>query len=351
MRIGVIGPVWQSIPPSGYGGSEIVVYNLVEGLVDRGHEVTLFAAGGAKTRARLVAVVDRPVLEIKGRFDFSDPSYDLLNAAEAFKLSSDFDVLHNVLGYQLLPFTPFARCPVVHTSHSSVVEYVALVNHFKQENYISISDAQRKLHPDANYLATVYHGIDIDKYIPGQNKEDWLLFIGRIMPEKGVHLAVEAAKESKNKLIIAGIVDDRDKKYFSEQLAPQIDGKQIVYFGQANEEQKIDLMQRAKAHLFPTQWDEAFGLVMIEAMACGTPTIGWKKGAVDEVLREGVTGYVVNSVKEMAAAIMKAERLKQQNCRAEAVRRFSRATMAMGYEVVYNSLVGLKESDEDSGNI
>lgn len=339
MRIGIIGPIWQTIPPSGYGGSEIVVHNLVEGLVELGHEVTLFAAGGSKTNARLISVVDRPVLEIKGRFDFTDPSYDLLNASEAFVASKGFEVLHNAVGYQLLPFTPFAECPVLHMSHSSIREYVALTSHYREANYISISNAQRSLHPKANYLATIYHGIDTNKYVPSGKKEEFLLFIGRIMPEKGVHLAVEAAKQGGKKLIIAGIVDERDKQYFTEQVEPWVDGKQIIYFGSANEDQKIDLMQRAQAHLFPTQWDEAFGLVTIEAMACGTPTIGWNKGAVPEVIKEGKTGFVVSSVKEMTAAIKQVGALDAKVCRAEAVERFSRSAMARGYEAVYKNLI------------
>jgi len=339
MRIGVIGPIWQTIPPSGYGGSEVVVHNLVEGLVDLGHEVTLFAAGGSKTQARLISVVDRPVLEIKGKFDFTDPSYDLLNASEAFVASKEFEVLHNAVGYQLLPFTPFAECPVLHMSHSSIREYIALVDHYQKANYVSISNAQRSLHPKANYLATIYHGIDTKKYTIGSSKEDFLLFIGRIMPEKGVHLAIEAAKQSKHKLVIAGIVDERDKQYFTEQIEPQIDGKQIVFFGPADEEQKIDLMQRAQAHLFPTQWDEAFGLVMIEAMACGTPTVGWDKGALPEVIKEGKTGFVVSSVEEMAAAIKKVSAIDAKVCRVEAVERFSRSAMARGYEAIYKKLI------------
>lgn len=339
MRVGIIGPIWQTIPPSGYGGSEGVVYNLVEGLVDLGHDVTLFAAGGSKTKAKLIPVIDRPVLDVKGKFDFSDPSYDLLNASEAFVSSKEFDILHNAVGYQLLPFTPFAHCPVLHTSHSSVREYTVLVDHYTKANYVSISNAQRGLHPQANYLATVYHGIDTDTYIPGDKKEDFLLFIGRIMPEKGVHQAIRAAKQSGRTLIIAGIVDERDTQYFSEHVEPHVDGKHIVYVGPVNEEQKIDLLQRAQAHLFPTQWDEAFGLVTIEAMACGTPTVGWNKGALPEVLKEGRTGFLVNSVEEMTAAIEKIDGINPNDCRAEAVQRFSRPAMARGYEAVYQKLL------------
>ncbi len=339
MRIGIIGPVWQTIPPIGYGGSEIVVHNLVEGLVDLGHDVTLFAAGGSKTKAKLESIVSRPVLEIKGKFDFSDPSYDLLNASEAFIASTKFEVLHNAVGYQLLPFTPFASCPVLHISHSSIREYVALVDHYKSANYVSISNAQRTLHPGANYLATVYHGIDTNKFIPGSHKENFLVFLGRIMPEKGVHLAIEAAKETKHRLVIAGIVDDRDKQYFSEQVEPYIDGKQIVYFGPADEQQKINLLQRARAHIFPTQWDEAFGLVTVEAMACGTPTIGWNKGAIPEVIKEGETGFIVNSMQEMTAAIKNADTINTDHCCSEAVQHFSRQAMAKGYEKVYQRLL------------
>lgn len=339
MRIGIIGPVWQTIPPKGYGGSEIVVYNLVEGLMDLGHDVTLFAAGGSTTTAKLRAVVSRPVLEIKGKFDFSDSSYDLLNASEAFVASQEFDVLHNAVGYQLLPFTPFSHCPVLHISHSSVREYVALVDHYRSTNYVSISNSQRTLHPEANYLATIYHGIDTDKFCPGTHKENFLVFLGRIMPEKGVHLAIEAAKKSKQRLIIAGIVDKRDKQYFSKQVEPHLDGKQIVYFGPADEPQKIDLFQRARAHVFPTQWDEAFGLVTIEAMACGTPTIGWNKGAVPEVIEEGKTGFVVSSIPAMTTAIKNAGAISSDYCHSAAVRHFSKQAMAKGYEKIYKKLI------------
>lgn len=339
MRIGIIGPIWLPIPPVGYGGSELVIYNLVEGLVDRGHDVTLFAAGGSKTRATLRAVLDRPLLEIKGRFDFSDPSYDLLNASEAFKASSEFDILQNAVGYQLLSYTPFAACPVVHLSHSSLKEYDALVDHFKQANFVSISNAQRQFHPQANYVATVYHGIDTNRYKLGQKKEDFFVFLSRVMPEKGVHLAIEAIQKTGQRLIIAGIVDQRDEKYFAEEIKPHIDGKQIVWFGPANEEQKIDLFQRARALIFPTQWNEAFGLVITEAMACGTPVIAWNKGAVPEIVTSGETGFVVESVEELAQAIQNIDSILGERCRSEVVNRFSRAAMAEGYEKVYQQLV------------
>ncbi|MEX0649765.1 MAG: glycosyltransferase family 4 protein [Candidatus Andersenbacteria bacterium] len=339
MRIGVLGPIWLPIPPSGYGGSEIVVYNLVEGLVDRGHSVTLFASGGSKTRAELRSVLDRPLLEIKGKFDFSDNSYDLLNASNAFAASEEFDVLHNMLGYQVLPFLPFAKCPVVHTSHSSIKEYDGLVMQFKDANYISISNAQRQLHPQLNYIDTVYHGIDTKKYVPAADAtRDYFVFLSRIMPEKGVHLAIEAAKQSHQKLVIAGIVDERDKEYFATQIEPRIDDDQIRFVGSADEARKIELFQQAKAMIFPTQWHEAFGLVLIEAMACGTPVIAWNKGAVPEVITSGETGFVVESTEEMAEAMKNIDAISQERCRQEAEKRFSREAMAQGYERVYQSL-------------
>lgn len=339
MHIGVIGPIWLPIPPPGHGGSEIVVYNLVEGLVDRGHEVTLFASGGSKTRATLKAVLDRPLLEIKGKFDFSDPSYDLLNAAQAFSASGAFDVLHNAVGYQLLPFTPFAKCPVLHMSHSSLKEYEALVSHFQSANFVSISHAQRQFHVNANYVATVYHGIDTNRYIPAGPKEDFFVSLSEIWEPKGTHLAIEAIQQTSHHLVVAGFVDDRGKKYFTERVEPHIDGKQITYVGPADEQKKIDLFQRARALLFPTQWHEAFGLVIVEALACGTPVIAWNKGAAPELITPGETGYIVNSVEEMAAAIEKVDAISPQRCREEAEKRFSRPVMAKNYEKVYQRLL------------
>ncbi len=339
MRIGILGPIWLPIPPQGGGGSEAVVYNVVEGLIDRGHDVTLFAAGGSNTRAKLRTVVDRPLREIKGKFDFSDPSYDLLNASDAFAASKEFDVLHNLVGYQFLPFAPFATCPVLHTSHSSLKEYDALVERFQTANYTSISNAQRMFHPEANYLATVYHGIDTDSYQSRDQKEDFLVFLSEIWEKKGVHLAIEAAKKAHQKLVIAGFVDARGQAYFDAQVKPHIDGKQITYVGSADEAMKIDLFQRAKAFLFPTQWQEAFGLVMVEAFACGTPVIGWNNGAVPEVIEEGKTGFVVDSVEAMVTAIGQIDQIKPADCRQAAVTRFSRAAMAEGYERVYERLL------------
>ncbi|MEK7500123.1 MAG: glycosyltransferase family 4 protein [Patescibacteria group bacterium] len=339
MHIGVLGPIWLPIPPVGYGGSELVVYNLVEGLVDLGHTVTLFASGGSKTRAELRSVLDRPLYDIKGRFDFSDNSYDLLNASNAFNASSEFDVLHNILGFQALPFLPFAKCPVVHTSHSSLKEYEGLVDHFKNGNYVSISNAQRTFHPDLHYVATVYHGIDTSIYKPLPDVErDYFVFLSRIMPEKGTHLAIEAAKKSGEKLIIAGNIDDRDKEYFAKEIQPHVDGVQIQYVGPANEEEKIRLFQHAKGFLFPTQWQEAFGLVMIEAMACGTPVVGWNKGAVSEVVIPGETGFIVSSVDEMVQGMKEIRTISRDRCREDVQNRFSRSAMAKGYENVYKKL-------------
>lgn len=338
MRIGIIGPIWLPIPPKGNGGSEIVVYNLVEGLADLGHEVVLFASGGSKTRAELRSILPRPLYDIKGKFDFSDPSYDLLNTSSALAASKEFDVLHNMVGFQALPFSPFAGCPMVHTSHSSLKEYDALVSHFKDQNYVSISNAQRQFHPDANYVATVYHGIDTNLYTPNTEKEDFFVFLSEIWEKKAPHLAIEAVKKTGDKLVIAGFIDARGQQYFNQYVKPHIDDKQIKYVGPADEQMKIDLFQRAKGFLFPTQWNEAFGLVMIEALACGTPVIGWRSGAVPEVIEHGKTGFVVDSTDAMAQAAGSISSISPEACRQSAVEKFSRPVMATNYEAVYKKI-------------
>jgi len=346
LKIAQIAPLWETIPPKKYGGIEIMINKIINELLNRGHEVTLFASGNSKTKARLRSVFPKSLFEMK--VDWYHRSQNLINAANAFFILYEFDVIHNHAGDNGLLFSQITKTPVLTTLHNVLPdpkqknsdEYITFDYYSKKTNFASISFNQRT-HTDIkfNYLDTIYNGININDFTFNPKPENYLVWLGRIHYGKGLWNAINAAKISKEKLIIAGnITCETDEKYF-QSVQPMIDGKQIKYIGEVDSKEKDDLLRNAKAVLFPTIWEEPFGLVMIEAMACGTPVIGFDKGSVSEVIKDGKTGFVVKDDKEMIGAIKKIDKINRAECRKHVEDNFTIEKMVDGYEKVYNKAI------------
>lgn len=346
MRIAQVAPLLERVPPPGYGGIELVVGLLTDELVRRGHEVTLFASGDSVTLAKLVSVHPHALRLDRTVKDYS--IYEMLELASVYQRASEFDIIHSHMGYTALPYANLVTTPTVHTLHGVFTpDNEKMFSFGKKQPYVSISDAQREPRLGLNYVATVYNGIDISKYEFDSKPENppYLAFLGRMSPEKGVHLAIEIAKQAGWTLKMAGKVDVVDVEYFETQIKPHIDGKQIQYLGEANHTQKNALMGGAVATLFPITWREPFGLVMVESMASGTPVIAMNLGSTQEVISHGKTGFLCDRIQECISAIEKVTQLDRYACRQHVENRFSVEQMVDGYEAVYQQIIGEKFSD------
>jgi glycosyltransferase involved in cell wall biosynthesis len=340
MRIAQVAPLWERVPPPAYGGIELVVGLLTDELVRRGHEVTLFASGDSISLAKLESVHPQalrldPTIKEYG-------IYEMLQMSRVYEKASEFDIIHSHMGCAALPYTKLVKTPTVHTLHGIFTpDNEKMFTHARSQPYVSISDAQREPRLDLNCVATVYNGIDLSTYKFHEKPQDppYLAFLGRISPEKGTHLAIEIAKRSGWRLKMAGKVDVVDVKYFEQEIKPLIDGKQIEYLGEANHEQKNELIGGAVATLFPITWREPFGLVMVESMAAGTPVIAMNLGSTSEVIAHGKTGFLCQSVDEFVEAIDKAAKLNRHTCREHVMNHFSVQRMTDGYEAVYQQLL------------
>lgn len=318
--------------------SNQAIYNhvawLTNGLADRGNNLTLFASGDSKTRGQLNSVLEKPTAELQISEDLRKHYLSLL-ISQCYRQASSFDIIHSHFNLLSSFFSVIASTPTVQSLHSPInPETKPLIQYFKDNYYISFSLAQRKLLPELNWVANIYHGVDTQQFIFNPIPKDYFLYLGRITEEKGVHLAIAAALAANVPLLISGR-SYVEEGYWHEKIEKSIDGKMIRYIGESDFNTKIDLLKNAKAVLFPTQYDEVFGLVMIEAMACGTPVIGWNKGSVSEVISDRNTGYVVNSVDSMVKAIKAVDKISREATRLRAEKYFSVEKMVTGYEKVY----------------
>jgi glycosyltransferase involved in cell wall biosynthesis len=340
MRIAQVAPLWERVPPPAYGGTELVVGLLTDELVRRGHEVTLFATGDSISLAKLAAVHPRPLRHDSTIKEYS--VYEMMHLASVYERAEEFDIIHCHTGYTGLAYAHLVTTPTVHTLHGIFTPDNEKIFMFgKKQAFVSISDAQREPKLGLNYIATVYNGIDVSsyKFCPQAEDPPYLAFLGRISPEKGVHLAIEIAKKTGYCLKIAGKIDAVDLEYFEKQIKPQIDSKQIQYLGEANHTQKNALMGGAVATLFPITWREPFGLVMVESMASGTPVIAMKLGSTVEVISHGKTGLLCNNIPECISAIDQVTKLDRYACRKYVESRFSVQEMTNGYEAVYQQIL------------
>jgi glycosyltransferase involved in cell wall biosynthesis len=338
MRIAQIAPVCESVPPGGYGGTERVVSWLTEELVRRGHRVTLFASGDSDTRARLVPVVET-ALRLGGRFD--PTMAHVLAVGMAKRRASEFDVIHAHVDYLAFPAFTESDPPVVSTLHGRLdVEGLApVVGHFGRFPLVSISDAQRAPLPGANWLATVHHGLPLADYPMGSGAGDYLLFVGRMSPEKRPDVAIDVARRAGVRLVLAAKVDRVDQAYFDAVVRPLLGEPGIEFIGEVGQAEKVALLRDARALLFPILWPEPFGLVMIEAMACGTPVVARRCGSVDEVIADGRVGIVCDGDEDIVRALDAAREIDRAACRRWVEQRFSVERMATGYERLYRRLV------------
>ena len=335
MRIAMLAPISWRVPPRHYGPWERVVSLLTEGLVARGLDVTLFATADSQTAARLAAVCPRPYSDDP---EIHPKVWECLHISEVFERAADFDLIHNQFDFLPLTYSGLVQTPLVTTIHGFSSEKIVPV--FQKYNergyYVSISDADR--HPKLDYVATVYHGIPMEEFTLRPEPDDYLLFFGRIHHEKGVVEAIEVAKRTDRRLIIAGIIQDED--YYERLVKPHIDGQRIEYIGSVGPDRRDDVLGRAYALLHLINFDEPFGLSMVEAMATGTPVIGFGRGSVPEVVRDGVSGFIVGSVDEAVAALGRVPELDRERARQYVEQHFSRERMVEGYIRVYKRVHG-----------
>src|SRR5215475_8400507 len=311
MRIAVLSPVWFAVPPTGYGGIELVVSLLADGLVDAGHEVTLFASGDSLTKAKLAYIFEQAPSELIGR---SLP--EIRHALACYTRADEFDVINDHSGIPAAALGGALTTPVLHTvhgpldTHEAQDAYGAIAEVSPAVRLISISENQRRPMPDLPWAATIPNAIDLDLYPAKPHRGDYLLFLGRFSPDKGAHRAIAVAMELGLPLKMAGKNrEQKERQYFSEYVEPHVGHGGIEYLGEVTHGEKVELLQDARATLFPIEWEEPFGLVMIESMACGTPVIATRYGAVPEVIEHGRSGIIVDGYREMPAAIEEADQL------------------------------------------
>jgi glycosyltransferase involved in cell wall biosynthesis len=339
MKIAQIAPPWLNVPPNGYGGIEAMVALLCDGLVERGHDVTLFASGGSSTKARLVsrygvapgmaASAARPMLEIP-------------HLLQAYERSAEFDVIHD----HTFPVGPsiganLTRPSVVHTVHgpSDLSDARPIYEALDQRvHLVALSHAQRLAVPSIHYTATIYNGIAVEAFPFRSHKDDYLLFVGRMGEEKGVHLAIEVARRLGRRLKVAAKMEEPDEvAYFEAKVRPRLNAD-IEILGQVSGVEKLGLYANAACTLMPVQWSEPFGLVMVESMACGTPVVALRKGSVAEIIQHEVTGFIADDLDSIVDSVTKVDRLEPKACRKAVITRFTKERMVDGYERVYRAV-------------
>lgn len=341
MRIAQVAPLFESVPPQAYGGTERVVHYLTEELVRRGHRVTLFASGDSRTSATLHPVVDKALrLNLKDRQPGVWQTLQLAAVAAA-AAGGAFDIVHFHTDYLHFPLWRHLQTPQITTLHGrlDLPDLHPLFDAFRDMSVVSISDHQRHPLPTARWRATVYNGIPPDLYRFQPRAGDYLAFLGRISPEKGARTAIDIALRAGLPLKMAAKVDAVDREYFDESVRPLLAHPLIDYLGEVDDQGKNTLLGGARALLFPIAWPEPFGLVMAEAMACGTPVIAFRHGSVPEIMVDGVTGFIVAGVDEALAAVQRIGRIDRAACRRHFERRFSTERMVDDYLDLYRQLV------------
>ncbi len=339
MRVAMLSPIAWRTPPRHYGPWENVVSLLTEGLVARGVDVTLFATADSETKARLVAVCPRGYEE-----DASlDPKvWECLHISELFERGDAFDLIHNHFDFLPLTYSRMTRTPILTTIHGFSSPRILPVyrKYNRRTYYVAISDADR--HPDLDYVATIHHGIDLGLFTFRPEPGSYLLFFGRIHPDKGPREAIEIARRAEIPLIMAGIIQDR--ACFDQEVAPHLDGHRVRYVGSAGPEERNRLLGGAFALLHPIRFEEPFGLSVVEAMACGTPVVAFRRGSMPEVVRHGRTGFLVDSIEEAVEALDKVKTIDRRTCRRWVETRFTAERMVDQYLKVYRRILEIDRS-------
>lgn len=339
MKIAQVAPLIESVPPKAYGGTERVVHYLTEALVRMGHEVTLFASGDSRTSAHLVPIVDRALRLHPAK---PDPViWHTLMVDRVRELSESFDVAHFHIDALHLPLMSRCATPSLTTMHGrlDMPDLKPLHKRFKGHPLVSISDSQRAPLAFAHWLGTVYHGLPADLYTFHPKAQDYFAFVGRISPEKRVDRAIDIAIACDTPLRIAAKVDPSDRAYFEKEIEPMLDHPLVTFIGEIGDADKNDFIGNAKAFLMPVDWPEPFGLVLIEALACGTPVVAYGHGSIPELLDDGVTGFVVHDQQQAIAAARRIHEIDRRACREVFERRFTSDVMARNYVKLYRELV------------
>ena len=339
MRIAQVAPLIESVPPHGYGGTERVVSYLTEELVRQGHEVTLFASGDSRTEAELIACAPRSLRTDPAVMDpIAHGIFELeCVAAEAHR----FDVIHWHLDYFHFPMSRRLGVPQVTTLHGrlDIPDLQPLYHEFSEMPVVSISNDQRAPLPQANWVETIHHGMPPDELVPIADSGDYLAFLGRISPEKRADRAIEVARRTGLPLRIAAKIDGVDEDYFERKIEPLLGAPHVEWIGEIGPNEKNEFLGHARALLFPIDWSEPFGLVMIEAMACGTPVIAYRSGSVPEVVTDGVSGFIVDDIDSAVAAVARLDEIDRSACRRNFEERFAVGRMARDYLRVYERLI------------
>jgi glycosyltransferase involved in cell wall biosynthesis len=345
MRIAQVAPLYERVPPLSYGGTERIVSYLTEELIRQGHQLTLFASGDSLTEGDLIASCDRSFRLNPDCVDYL--AHYVLQLEQVFQLSNSFDVIHFHIDYLHFPLFRRQGIPNVTTLHGrlDLADLVPLYREFNDMAVVSISNAQRNPLPWLNWQGTVYHGIPVELYERKRDQGSYLAFLGRISPEKRVDRAIEIAKLVNMKLKIAAKIDAVDRAYTEREIRPLLDHPLVEFIGEIGEREKQEFLGNAYALLFPIDWAEPFGLVMIEAMACGTPVVAFLRGSVPEVIDHGVTGFIVQSIEEAVVALERIQHFDRERCREVFEQRFSATRMANDYVKIYEKALASRDGN------
>lgn len=341
----MLAPITHPLPPTGYGPWEQVVTDLTDGLCAAGHEVTVFGPAGSETAGTLLATIPHPLEEWPDTEGPPDHRvWEEIHIASMARMAArgDFQIIHSHLGVHPLGYAHLLETPMLTTLHGSAWNQAIhpALDRYKDLPFVSLSDSERAFFPDLNYVSTVFNGIDVDRFRVGRGDGGFLLFAGRMAPEKRPDLAIEVARLADIPIKLAGPVEDKHREFFAEVVTPMVDGTMVEYLGSVMRTELIELYPEASAVVMPLGWDEPFGLVVIESLASGTPVVGWRRGALPELIRDGVTGAIVDDVAGAAASLARLGQLDRSECRSDAESRFSVEAMASGYVDAYLRVIG-----------
>jgi glycosyltransferase involved in cell wall biosynthesis len=342
MRIAQVAPLGESVPPKKYGGTERVVYTLTEHLVSMGHKVTLFASGDSRTSARLVSAAESSLRDAGNKDPYGSTYHSMLNIGGAYVRQDEFDIIHDHNAHLSLPTALLATTPVVMTMHGaatpeSKMMYDGLINK-NNPYFVSISKSQRKPIPNLNWIANIYNGLDMTDFPFSKTDDGFILFVGRISAEKGIHHAIATAEYLNLPLIIAAKLDPVEMPYFEQFVKPHLN-ERIRWIGEVDAEERNRLMSRALCFIHPVTWREPFGLTLIEAGACGAPVVAFNKGSIPEIIKHGKNGFIVEDVSEMIEYVKNITSIKRSVCRKIALANFNGEKMAQEYEEVYKKIL------------
>ncbi len=340
LKIAQIAPISERVPPKKYGGTERVIHALTEELIKRGHDITLFASGDSETKAKLVSIYPRSLREAKIPDPYGINELTLLNIGNAYKRQLEFDIIHDHNHIVSLQAAHFSKTPVIMTLHGPFTTInKKLFETLDNPYFVTISESQTKKAPNIKIVDTIYNGLPLENYPFQKNHGQYLLFVGRISLEKGLHFAIDVAVNLNMPLIIAAKLDLEEADYFNTYINPRLNNDHVKWIGEVDEKKRNELMKGALCLLHPVTWPEPFGLTMVEAMACGTPVIAFRRGSIPEIIKDGKTGFIVEDLEEMIEAVDKIYSIDRMECRRYVISKFNSKTMTEKYLHVYEAIL------------